>query len=143
MTSHTKIHLYTKKNGKLLPHVGYKPLREVIIDYVSYFKEDTDIEVIIRKHKSKRSNSQNRYMYWVWNFVSEHYGYEPNDVKDLMKDKYLPKEEINVGGVIKQRSISTASLNTEQQELFMERVRKFWLDFDGFIIPLPNEIEED
>lgn len=139
MTS--KLHYYRKLNGKAVPQSGEKPLRDIILEYLEKFKENELFTVVIKPYKAQRSNPQNRYMHYAFNLVADHYGYEMEDVKELMKDKFLGYEEVEIAGQIIKKLKSTTDLNTEQQEIFMDKVRRFWLEFDGFIIPLPNEID--
>ena len=136
-----KIHRYKIRDRKYTPQHGEKPLREVIIDYLDVFKEDDIIEVIIRKYKKQRSNSQNRYMHYVFNLIANETGNDMEDIKEAMKLKYLESEERVIAGQIVRKAKSTTELNTAEQEEFMDKVRHFWLDFIGLMIPLPNEID--
>ena len=136
-----KIHRYYIRNNKYVPQSGEKPLREVIIDYLQIFQEGDLAEVVIRKHKKQRSNSQNRYMHYVFNLIADETGNDMEDIKVAMKQKYLGYEEKIIAGEIVKKLKSTTELNTTDQEEFMDKVRHFWLDFIGLMIPLPNEVD--
>lgn len=96
-----------------------------------------------RAIKKDRSNNQNRY-YWgvVVNELSEHTGFTPDEVHEILKHKFLWKvlfvkaksgtDKVLVGK-------STAQLTTAEFENFMRDVRQ-WASIElGVWIPEPNE----
>lgn len=87
------------------------------------------------KPKKSRSNQQNRY-YWgvVCKLVSDHTGYMPEEVHQIMAEKFLSYEK---DGRVFTRS--TTKLKTAEFEDYMEKCRRWAAMELQVYIPLPNE----
>ena len=94
-------------------------------------------------HK-ERSNPQNRY-YWgiVVESLSDHTGYDREEVHEIIKRKFLTEHRIIRGkkGEVIQVEVSnkTSNLDTKQFEDLMSRIR-IWASRElSVFIPEPNE----
>jgi hypothetical protein len=94
----------------------------------------------IKQYRATRSNPQNRY-YWgcVLNILSQHTGFTPEEMHELLKQKFLPVlkmlpngEEVKIPG-------STAELDTSDFEDYLEKVKQFSIQELDCYIPDPNE----
>ena len=78
------------------------------------------VDVILKKHKDKRSNPQNRF-YWgcVVALLAEHCGYESEEMHDALKWKFLQRRDGPMPTVR-----STTSLNTAEFSEYTEQCRR-------------------
>lgn len=99
------------------------------------------IYVHLSQVKSDRSNQQNRY-YWgvVLKLVSEETGYQPEEIHELFKNKYL-KQFIEINGDEYEICGSTTRLKTHEMEEYLAKIRQFASMKLSLYIPLPNEVE--
>lgn len=97
-------------------------------------------QIELKIDRGNRSNNQNRY-YWgvVIEILSEHTGFTPEEIHEVLKAKFLrytkmlpTSEEVNL-------SRSTKGLDTKEFEEYMEKVRMFAIQELDVEIPLPNE----
>ena len=98
--------------------------------------------VTIRKieHKQMRSIVQNNYYRGVViKILSDFTGYEPDEMHEALKRKFLTYE--NVKGL--PTILSTTQLKTHEFEEYLERIRRWAATDFGVYIPLPNEAESD
>lgn len=96
-----------------------------------------EIELIIRQKKSQRSLDQNSY-YWgvVVAILGDHCGYDPEEMHEALKFKFLRKGKEGLETVT-----STTDLNTKEFEDYLERIRR-WASMElNCFIPQPNEVE--
>lgn len=99
--------------------------------------EGKEIELIIRQKKSQRSLDQNSY-YWgvVVAILGDHCGYDPEEMHEALKFKFLRKGKEGLETVT-----STTDLNTKEFEDYLERIRR-WASMElNCFIPQPNEVE--
>ena len=89
----------------------------------------------IYEYKRNRSAEQNAYMWGVvYKLISDETGYTPDEVHQLMAERFLGYEK-NGHTFVR----STTSLNTAEMEEYLSAVRMF-ASFDlHCYIPLPNE----
>ena len=87
------------------------------------------------KPKRSRSNQQNRY-YWgvVVKIMADHTGYLPEEMHQIMAEKYLSYKK--KGRIFIQ---STTKLRTSEFETYMEACRRFAAMELQCFVPLPNE----
>jgi hypothetical protein len=103
------------------------------------------VVVSITRETSQRSDQQNRW-YWgcVLALISEHTGYQPEELHDLFKVRFIPKHVAlaDGNGVVREEGViggSTARLDTIDFAAYCERVRQFAAEELGVVIPDPNE----
>lgn len=114
--------------------------------WVSTFKPGSRVDIIIRKHSSKRSNDQNAY-YWgvVIPILADHFGYDNReDLHNDLKLKFNPiKSKINPGQVIggTTTTMSTVEFMADENS-YVERICR-WAAMDhGLYIPPPKKTDE-
>ncbi len=115
--------------------------RKAIARWVQTFKTGDHLEIIIRKHKSKRSQEQNRY-YWgvVIKTLGDHFGYDPEEMHEEMKLMFNPiRSKIDparkIGG-------STTKMDTIEfygdQDSYVERICRWAASEHGLYVPPPK-----
>jgi hypothetical protein len=119
------------EDGKLL-----LDFRRQFDAYLKRFAGD-EVEVEVRKRRSKRSTQQNAY-WWgvVIPHIASHCGYTPDETHEALKVKFLGQEDLSRGLV---RVGSTAKLNTTEFADLVDRVVLWAAEDLGVIIPLPEE----
>lgn len=123
---------------------GFQTQGNLYIDDIKRFKEylktfgNTRLDIIIRKHRNKRSINQNNYAHGVvFKMIADELGYSTDDARDLCKTKFLKKTMPDGEIIVK----STTVLDTKQFEDFLEEVRRWALEYLQLSIPLPNEVD--
>lgn len=101
--------------------------------------EKATCEIIVRKKRSRRSGEQNRYFHAICGILGKELGYEKEQMKDILKMKFLKKERvIEATGEIIEYLEHTSRLNkTEFADFTSEVIR--WAEQLGIILPLPEE----
>jgi hypothetical protein len=104
---------------------------------------DGPVMVTVERKYATRSSLQNRW-YWgqVVGLVAEHTGFTPDEMHEIYKAKFIPKDvaiadgngevvmELVIGG-------STTRMDTVQFSEFCERIRE-WAATIGVVIPDPG-----
>jgi len=95
------------------------------------------IELILRKHKSRRSNSQNS---WYWGCIvpllAEHCGYDAEEMHEALKHKFLRIHDDSELPTVR----SSAKLTTAEFTEYVEKCRRLGAEL-GVYIPNPGEVE--
>ncbi len=122
---------------------GSVKLNSQRLDAMLRGRRDCDLEIIIERKHATRSLAQNAF-YWsvVVASLSEHTGYTPDEIHEILKAKFLPKTraitdrngeivgEFVIGG-------STTALNKIEFGEYIEQVR-VWAAELGVYIPDPD-----
>jgi len=118
--------------------------KEAMARWIKTFKNGTHVECTIRKHRSKRSNEQNRY-YWgvVISILSDHFGYDPEEMHEEMKLMFNPiRSKIDpartIGGST--TKLSTVEFFSDEQS-YVERICRWAAEQHGVYIPPPDSAE--
>lgn len=111
-------------------------------------KRDCVVEIVIERKHATRSIAQNRLYWGVYvKLLSEHTGYDPEDLHDILKAKFLPKkititddqgvitDEFVVGG-------STRQLNKLQFGEYLERIQRWAAEELHVVIPDPPKDDD-
>lgn len=95
--------------------------------------------VEIKQYHKKRTLEQNSY-YWgvVLKAFSESTGYTPEEMHDLLTDKFLPTNTVEFGEVKKEVPISTTKLDTLQFREYLESILRLAAEH-GLYIPGPGD----
>jgi hypothetical protein len=109
-------------------------------DWFDKFPEGTHVFVTIKKIEKRQMRSivQNNY-YWgvVIDILSDFTGYDPEEMHNALRHKFLTYE--NIKGL--PTTLSTTQLKTNEFEDYLERIRRWAATDLGVYIPLPNEVE--
>lgn len=121
---------------------GDKLILDNPLRYLDYFKKLSGkrVELTLKEEKSQRSLNQNNY-YWgvVLKVLSEHTGYDPDDMHEICRYMFL-KSFKTVGNKELEYVKSTADLNTAEFEEYLEKIRRWAAVELNCYTPLPNEI---
>jgi len=132
---------FVEDSGKLkmLPYV-----RESVKRWTATLR-GCEVDIIIRKHKKKRTNDQNAYYFGVViPILANHFGYDnAEDVHSDLKQKFNPvKSKIDpnttIGG-------STAKMSTIEfmasDDSYVEKICRWAATEHGIYIPSPQKAE--
>lgn len=102
--------------------------------------EGKNVVVSINKQTSPRSLNQNKY-YWkvVVKILADEFGYMSHEMHEILKYRFLRRENIDFEGMQIPIVGSTTKLNTVEMEEFLRGVRQWALQEHNINIPLPNE----
>jgi predicted SPOUT superfamily RNA methylase MTH1 len=117
---------------------------KLVLDYPEKFivrlasLEGKRVEVIIRKETNTRTSNQNRYYFGiVLAVLSEHTGYEVEQMHDALKEKFASKRLDN-GLMITER---TSKMSTVRFTEYIDQIKR-WASIEmGCYIPDAGEIE--
>jgi len=120
--------------------------KQAIARWVSTFPNGTKIDVIIRKHSSKRTNEQNKY-YWgvVIPILADYFGHDnAEDIHSDLKKMFNPIEsKIKPGEMI---GGSTTKLSTVEfmaaEDSYIERICRWAASEYSIFIPPPKKSEK-
>ena len=127
------------KDGRLFIHN-----RKAFDSAVESIRPGTQVEIAVTRLYATRSIKQNR---WYWGvcveLLSEHTGYGPEEMHDILKAKFLPKRLAvsNGNGRIVDSFViggSTRELNTVEFKDYTERVQQWAAEDLGVVIPDPE-----
>lgn len=121
--------------------------RDRAVSFVSNLdlSNERKYEIVVKEMKGRRTLSQNALFHaWVREvaeYVSGYTGFEFDEIKHILKEKFLEPKVLMVNGeAIEYRS--TAKLDTKEMYDFMERVYR-WATTDlGLTLPLPPTAEQ-
>jgi hypothetical protein len=128
-------------NGKLKLQNNVK---SAIARWCSTFSSGNHVDIVIRKHRDKRTDLQNQY-YWgvVVKILGDHFGYEPEEMHEELKLMFNPiQSKIDpsrkIGG-------STTKMDTVEfysdQDSYVERITRWAASEHGVYIPPPQKVE--
>lgn len=104
--------------------------------------EGKKIEVILRKRKKQRSDPQNRY-YWgvVIDILGKTFGYEPEEMHEALKFKFLQIDSSIQPGLVSVQS--TAKLSTAEFMDYIANIQRWAAQEFKIYLPDPNEVDYD
>jgi hypothetical protein len=100
--------------------------------------EGQKIELTLRKFRKKRSDQQNRY-YWgvVIDILGKTFGYEPEEMHEALKFKFLQIDSSIQPGLISARS--TTKLSTTEFMDYISAIQRWAAQEFHIYLPDPNE----
>ena len=110
------------------------------------FKDGSKVDIIVRRHSSKRSNLQNRY-YWgvVVPILADYFGHDnPEDMHEDLKLKFNPIEsKLEEGRIIggTTTKMSTIEFYSKDETSYVERICRWAASEFGIYIPPPKRME--
>lgn len=120
--------------------------KDALNRWVMTFKTGAKVDIVIRKHRSKRTDLQNNY-YWgvVIPILSDHFGYELEEMHEEMKLMFNPMQSKidpsrHIGG-------STTKMSTEEfycgEQSYVERICRWAAIEHGVYIPPPKKVDTE
>ena len=120
--------------------------RQAIKRWCQTFKDNAKVDIVIRKHRSKRSNEQNRY-YWgvVVPILALYFGHDNSeDMHTDLKEKFNPIESKLQSG--KMIGGTTTKLSTvdfySAEDSYVERICRWAASEFSIYIPPPKKAEK-
>jgi hypothetical protein len=112
-------------------------IKQRTISYLEKLPVDPPYEIIIRPHKSKRTLSQNSFMWLLFTAIANHEGEaSPHLAHQLMCDLFLPPPaEYELYGHTLVDPDRTKKLSVEEETAFLEKVLMFMAAKE---IPIPE-----
>lgn len=114
-----------------------------VLDYISKLPDSKLYDVTVNIHRQIRSCPQNR-LYWLWlNCISNETGNNPSDLHEYFGEKWLPKIEVQIKGILYFpiiRPISTTKLNTAEFTAYLDKIQIFASSELGIVLPLPEDL---
>ena len=119
--------------------------KEAVRRWIRTFKDGTKLDIVIRKHSSKRSNEQNRY-YWgvVVPILADHFGHDnPEDMHEDLKIKFNPIEsKVEPGKIIGGTTTKMTTIDfMVAEDSYIERICRWASTEFGIYIPPPKKVE--
>lgn len=125
----------------IIENVGPVELKKVFDKIKSL--DDQRYRVFVLDAKKLRSNNANRY-YWgvVIAAISEHTGYDPAEIHEMMKKKFNLKTAL-LGSTMEEYSGSTRILNTKEFAEYVDKIR-MWANVElDCRIPDAGEMDDE
>lgn len=97
--------------------------------------------VTVKQQRPRRSISQNNLLHQWLHIIADATGNELEDVKNALKDLYLPLKIVKVGKVERMVRPETSNLDVSSMGTFMDRVQAFAATELGITLPTPESIE--
>lgn len=113
--------------------------RDFAVKIVGALKIDPDqpLEIVIRRHRKKRSLDQNA-LYWMWlGIISRETGNDPDDLHEFLKRQYAEPRHVTVKGD-DFAIYSTAKMSVGEMSEYLDRVLAFAAG-EGIALPQPEE----
>lgn len=119
--------------------------RKRIMDHIAMLSLGKPWQVTVGPLTKTRTLSQNSLM-WKWlnevaDHVSEHTGYEANEVHEFLKRKFLQPKIIVINGE-EIRHWTTTNLTTSEMSAYMEKIYRWATSELGIFLPTPEELHE-
>lgn len=114
--------------------------------WISGFQTGTQLDIIIRRHQSKRTLRQNAYYFGVVvKILSDHFGYDHEEMHEEMKLMFNPiRSKIDpsrtIGGST--TKLSTVEFFSDEQS-YVERICRWAAEQHGVYIPPPEGASND
>ena len=120
---------------KMLDHV-----RAGLKRWMATFKEGTKVDVVIRKHRKKRTNLQNSY-YWgvVLLILSNEFGYETEEMHMVLREKFLRIHDDKHPDFVIAKS--TTKLSTIEFSEYIDKIQRWAAVEHQTYIPDPESME--
>jgi len=121
--------------------------KKAIARWVATFKDGTKLDITIRKHKSKRSNEQNRYYFGVvLPILADYFGHDnTEDMHEDLKLEFNPIEsKIEPGKIIGGTTTKLSTVDFFSAETsYVERICRWAATEYEIYIPPPKKAEKE
>lgn len=96
--------------------------KNAIVEYINNLDLNKSYSVKITNKRETRTLSQNR-LYWLYiSCISEHTGYEKNELHDYLRGLFLEKEATKIFNEIQVKLTSTTSLDTKLMKNYIDKI---------------------
>lgn len=101
-------------------------------------------EVIIQRHKSKRTLSQNSLHWKRLDIIRLHIAdstgqiFSAEELHDFFKRRFLPVRLVEIAGEAEKVTPTTTELDTKQMTDFMDQIDRYCIDRLNLYLPVPG-----
>ena len=115
------------------------------------FEYGAKCTLTIATRRKPRSLKQNAVLHWYINAIADETGMAAEDVKEVLRHKFLSEDIVDRNGEIMadkssgevlKRYKSTTELSTVEMITFTDKIRIWALDFLNLTLPLPGDYTE-
>ncbi len=110
------------------------------IDRLPY-SEKTQYEVSIKRVRPKKTKQQRSFFHVIVRQIAVYTGHGEEEIKDMLKEKFLQKREIEIGGKVELATPSTEDLEVDEMSKFIDNVLDFAANDVGIIIERQKDLE--
>lgn len=102
------------------------------------------MEVIVQKHKSKRSLSQNALHWKRLDIIRMHIAdstgrvFSAEELHDFFKRKFLPVRLVEIDGDVEKVTQTTTDKDTKQMTEFMDAIDRYCIERLSLYLPVPG-----
>ena len=144
----------TRKYDCIIVHTGDDATLNFVNENFVYrdlkdaFLDQAKVTITVATRRKPRSLKQNAVAHWYFNAIADETGMSSDDVKEVLRHKFLSEDITDKNGEIMadkssgevlKRYKSTTELSTVEMMTFTEEIRMWALDFLNLSLPLPNE----
>jgi len=119
------------KDGKAVPVIKNRAVLEA---YLAKMKDDTLLDIDIKRHRSKHTDQQRKYWFVIMGIMAPHFGITKDEMHYAIKDKFIgyDKDGLRIVPSIK-------SLNVKAMGELIDNALIFGRVDYGFILPDPSD----
>lgn len=103
--------------------------------------EGSQWDVEIKPHKKQRTHRQNSLMWKWYTIIGNELGYEKDEIHDVLREKFLPVQYVEIMGIQKKILTSTSSpdFTTAMEAEYLEKMDRFAAQDLGILLPHPED----
>ena len=117
-------------------------IRVRVMDLIAKLDLRKPWEITVKPYRKKRTLSQNGLMHMWLGIIADHLGYGIDEVKDIYRDKFLPKVPRQFGDEERMVGRSTVSLDTAEMGAFCDKIYAHATSELGLLLPIPEELHQ-
>lgn len=101
--------------------------------------------VTIKRYRKQRTLPQNALMWKWYTIIGNELGYTKDEMHDVLREKFLPWEEVEICGVKKKKLTSTSdpSFTTTMEAEYLNHIDRFAAQELGILLPHPEDNSYD
>ena len=111
-------------------------------EYLRSFKEEQELEIVIRKFKKNRTLPQNSWYHGViLPLISDTTGFTEDECCEVLRKKFLSYQKAGRDNKMHRFTRSTADLTTAEFSAYIEQVIRFASMELGIVVPDPHKVD--
>lgn len=108
--------------------------RERLVNIIKRLAFEPAYQVTIEEYAPARNAQQNRRLWLIYNMIAKHTGHDPDEIHELMKEKFLGTRVVEICGERATVSPSTRRLKTKEFAKYMDEVENWTLEKLGIFL---------
>ena len=116
--------------------------RQYAIDSILKLNAEKPWEVVIRPYRKPRTLGQNALIHGWFAVIARETGNDPDDVKEALKIKFLPRRYVEIDGETVEVRRSTAKLTTGEMTEFCDRLQAWAASELAITLPTRDDMRE-